>query len=351
MSAAALSNISVRKIRNPGTGETREYFTGTLPSDKIKMLTFVPVVEMSKRTYLDEELGEGYQRPGSATRMRLFGDFVGSHPLSVVPPIILSGRNHWHYDADSECLLIDERAAIIDGQHRAGGFAYLYEQDGEVREVEFFLLPDLTLELEKQEFLTINTTQKGVPQSLNVFLSGSDDSIVADQLRTREDSPFHNRITQVLRQPGDLFTLAAVAKNVGRTFKHGAFVETEIDQRIEIMIQYWTIIADEFPEEWQDIDRSLRDQEFKLLETTGLIAWSLASEDILGPSFDPDSRTMNWDKVKLQVKKLGVTGALEWRKDGEFQGRTGEVGGRIIHKKMQLLLSAQQSNEQADELE
>jgi hypothetical protein len=37
---------------------------------------------------------------------------------------------------------------------------------------------------------------------------------------------------------------------------------------------------------------------------------------------------------------LATPGTLDWRKDGEFQGLTGEVGGAKIHKKMQLVLAS-----------
>jgi DNA sulfur modification protein DndB len=310
-----------------------------MPSDKIKMLTYVPVLEQSKKTYLNEEPADGYQRPGSAVRMRAFGEYVQENPLAVVPPIILSARGKWPFNEEDGSLHVEAPATIIDGQHRAGGYAYLFEKDGIPRSVEFFLLPDLEREQETDEFLTINTTQKGVPKSLGVLLEANDDALVAEELRTRDDSPFKDRITRVVKKKGELFSLAAVARNVGRTFRHGAFEGVGLDEKVEIVLEYWTKIADAFPEEWQDIDRTQQDQQFKLLETTGLIAWSLAADDILGPAFDPETKTMNWDRVEASLGKISTPGALDWLKDGEFQGLTGEVGGARIHKKMQLLLA------------
>lgn len=348
MAVAVIPNVSRRWVTDPGTGESREYFTGTLPSDKAKALTFVPVLEASKKTYLREDVQDGYQQPGSAVRMQRFAEYVRDNPLSVVPPVMLSGRGQWRFVEESSLLEVEAPAAIMDGQHRVGGYWCLFEKDGQPRPIEFFLLPDLELDKEKAEFRTINGTQTGVPKSSNILLESSENAFVAEELRTRKDSPFHDRITRGQRRPGDLFTLAAVERNVGRTFSHGAFSRLGLHDKVEILLRYWDIIADQFPVEWGDIDRPARGQKFKLLETTGLIAWSLAAEEVLGRAFDSAARIMNWNKVKVSVERLATPGALDWGKDGEFQGLTGEVGGGRIHRKMQAIL-AQASSYREDE--
>jgi len=306
----------------------------------IKSLTFVPVKEASKKTYLEEREEDGYQRPGSATRMRMFTNYLIENPLSVVPPVVLSARGTWEFSGRGEVgsVKVYEAAAIVDGQHRVGGYVHLFEKEKQVRNVDVLILSDLSLEQEVEEFLAINNTQRGVPKSLNVLLGGSDESVIAVQLDEDPNSPFHDRIQQVTKSKGDLFTLAAVEKNIRRTFDHGAFEGLDLDSKLDIMMRYWLQIADAFPEEWTDMDANPR--VFKLLETTGLIAWSLVATDILGPSFDPGTASMNWDRVKANLDILSADGALDWRKDGEFQGLTGEVGGAKIHKKMQSLLSS-----------
>lgn len=348
---ATLSNVVRRQVKNPDTGEKRYFYVGTIRSDLARALTFVPVLEHSTKTYLEEKLDNGYQRPGSAARMRQFAQYVSENPLSVVPPVILSGRDAWRYKGASDVgsLEIFDSAAVVDGQHRLGGFVYLYDSDKQPREVDFFLLADLTLEQEKEEFLAINNTQRGVPKSINVLLEQSDDSLVGSELNSRDDSPFRSRITIAKAPPGALFSLAAVAKNVGRTFSHGAFTDVSVDKKIDIMVDYWNRISDAFPEEWDDINRKGSDKQFKLLETTGLIAWSLAGSDVLGPSFDPDMGMMNWDVVGAKIEHLAMPGALDWRKDGEFQGLTGEVGGARIHKKMQQVLATKLEIEDSPE--
>ena len=85
-------------------------------------------------------------------------------PNRLIPPIILSGRGKWEFSGDGLTgkLNITEPAAIIDGQHRAGGLVALFEQTEEIREVDFVCFENLTLEEEIDEFVNINGTQKGV---------------------------------------------------------------------------------------------------------------------------------------------------------------------------------------------
>lgn len=337
---ASIPNVSPRSITSPD-GVVFEYYVGTLRSDLVRALTFVPVFEDSKKTYLNEDTVDGYQRPASAARMRQFGAYLEENPLSVVPPVVLSGRSQWRFRAGQ--LEVFGPAAVIDGQHRLGGFVWLYEEKAMTRPVDFVLLPSLDLMEERREFIAINNTQKGVQKSLTVFLGDSDEARVAAGLAESVESPFFERVTIATRGKNHLFTLAAVAKNVERTFVHGAFpADLSVDAKIEIMCSYWDIIADVFPEEWEDMTR--RPQSFKLLETTGLIACSLAASDILGPAFDPSTKTVNWEMVRTRWQ-WAADGGLDWLKDGAFSGLTGEVGGARIHKEIQRLLAEQDGHE------
>src|SRR5437868_6120804 len=124
------------------------YYYGSISSEKIKGITFVPVNEPSKKSYVQENPHEGYQRPGSQSRMRLFGRYLAEHPNSVVPPVLLSGRDGWKFQLSGSeqpfgKLVVNAPAAIIDGQHRIGGYIYLFEAAGESRPVDFILLADL----------------------------------------------------------------------------------------------------------------------------------------------------------------------------------------------------------------
>lgn len=333
----------VRRIIVSSDGTKREYYLGSIRSDVAKALTFVPVaLEEVKNSPLNQNVEDGYQRQGSPARMRKFTEFLMAHPLSVIPPVVLSGRNKWKFIGDDDFGLLDifGSAAVMDGQHRLGGLVILFEKHATIRTIDFILIPDLPLSEEIKEFTTINSMQRGVSKSLTGRNSITEipEAQIAELLNNDEDSPFFKRISIVAKKPGELFSFAGVMKDAKRTFA-GKLDDLLIDTKVEYMKRYWTIIADEFSEEWNDMDRldEREPMQFKLLETTGLSAWSLAGPDILAPAFNPMTYTIDWDAVAQLIRIVAASG-LDLAKDGEFRGLTGEVGAARIHKKIQSML-------------
>jgi len=339
----------------------RVYFFGTINSDKVKGVTFVPVIEKSPKTPLHEIVEDGYQRPGSEPRMNKFKEFLKRNPESLVPPVILSGRGQWTYQPQSKgiplgTLTIEGPAAILDGQHRLGGYVALYlESPTDVRGVDFLLLDNLNREQEIKEFVIVNNTQVGVPKSLGIHIGAgieglekvlgelADEAWIAWELTTREDSPFQGRISRTKLGPEHLFNLASVAKHIQKMFKQGTFGDCEAEEKLEITIKYWNLIEQLHPREWADIEKlGVRGQgrnqfDFKLLELTGFIAWSaIASSQLLSTSYNNLSHTMDWERVQKMIEALA--NKIDWRKTGEYEGRTGEVGGPVIARDMEKVL-------------
>jgi DNA sulfur modification protein DndB len=336
----------VRRVLEDRNGRRRTYYFGTVMSDVIKEITFVPVLEKSVRTYLTERTEDGYQRYASTSRMADFARFLEMRPLSVAPPVLLSSRGQWAFEPyegqkDLGRLLVYCPAAIVDGQHRVGGFVRLCELKHDVRPVDFILISELPLDEERREFFTINTTQKGVARPLTAYLGMAEDENVwiAWQLNEREDSPFYGRITRQRLQKQHLFALHSVAKNVKRTFDHGAFDQVSAEDKLEILIRYWRLIADKHPKEWEDIAAAGRaDFKYKLLELAGFIAWSHVGPQILGSSFDPEAQSMDWAKVESLIER--ASWGVSWRRDGKFEGMAGEAGGEAIRREIERCISA-----------
>lgn len=335
---ATISNVLRRKWGG------RDYCFGTMTTDKIKDLTFVPVLETSKKTYLRENPDEGYQRPGSPSRMRAFMKFLADHPNSVVPPVLLSGRAQWKFlsdDADGTVgrLQIGGPAAIVDGQHRMGGYVALYEKEEEARDIPFILLEALSVEEEMQEFIVVNNSQKGVPRALTAYLEDTEEAQISWALNEDPDSPLYSRIARITPlQKQHLFALHSVARQMKGLFKRGALVDLDTDTKIEFAEKFFSIVADSLPDEWGDIERlddedsrGRRDFDYKLLELTGLIAWCTVGSLILHRSYSEDAG-MNWENVERHVK---AAGGVDWRKEGQYAGRTGSAGARVIVQDME----------------
>lgn len=345
MAVIGVINNVEKRVRLASDGSQQEYFLGQIPSSLAYEATFVPVIaeEASKvrraRTYL-QETDNGYQRPGSYRRMEAFGSYILANELKYTPAVVLSGRNEWKYSEQDNTLTIHAPAAIIDGQHRVGGHIVAFGSDQFDRTIDFVVM-NISMDDEKQLFLDINSNAKSVSTGIVSILGRRSGSSVAEALNSHADSLFKGRFYIAQSSPGTLFNIASVAKEVGTTFRHGVFegIKNDTDLQFDIMLGYWEIIATAFPEEWADMDKPRNQREYKLLELTGLMAMSLASDEILVPAFDMNSSTVDFDKVERIVNFLKASGQLDWRKDGMFQNQTGFGGAGPIHRKIQQILA------------
>ena len=335
----------VRRTQVDAAGRQREYFLGQMQSSQAGEITFVPVVkdeaEKVKRSkaYLNET-NDGYQRPGSPRRMEAFGRYLAENERLYIPAVVLSGRNKWVFSEVDNSITVDSPAAIIDGQHRVGGYISAYLTDEVDRLIEFVVL-NISVEEEQQLFLDINSNAKSVATGLVSVLGRRTDAIVADTLNSHPNSIFKDRFYITTKRPGTLFNIASVAKEIGTTFRHGVFegIKDDVDLKNDIMNTYWEVIATAFKDEWNDINLKANQQEFKLLELTGLMAMALAAEEILAPSFDMASSTINFDEVEEKIKFLAESNELDWSKSGMFKGQTGFGGAGPIHRKIQQILA------------
>lgn len=321
------------------TAGKNTYFFGTLSSDKAKIATFVPVIEESE-TFLNQNTDQGYQRPGTKSRMNKFKRYLAENPNRLVPPVILSARNQWKFEGSGDVgkLSLLGKAAIIDGQHRMGGLVALFDETDEARPIDFICFANLTRDEEIDEFTTINGEQRGVPKALNTFLKGEEDSLLGWDLNETEESPLKGKIFRTKGDSHTYYALHSIAKNIKRTFDHGAFEATlEYDQKLEVLIEYWKLIAKHNPAAWADMSVAKRAQKMKLAELTGNIAWSLVAPQILIKGWAPSTGTFNWKVIDDVVGY--VSSDVDWSKDGEYQGLTGEVGGRRIAKQLESILA------------
>ena len=332
MTLATIKNVVKRKAGN------RNYFFGTLNSSIAREVTYVPVIE-AKESFLEQKTQHGYQRPGLKNRMIKYKKYLDENPNRLIPPVILSARGNWKFSGEGSIgsLTIEAPAAIVDGQHRVGGLVALFNEKEEGRDFDFICFEKLTIDEETNEFVTINGEQKGVHPALTVYLKGEEDSKIAWALNTEPNSPFKDKIYRTQADPNTFFALHSMVKNVKATFSHGAFLDLDHEDKLEVLIKFWSIIAAHHEEPWKDMHRKKRDQEFKLLELTGIIAWSSVAPEVLNKGFNPNTKIFDWDKIDDIVKFMSTD--VDWSKTGEYQGRTGFAGGNAIAQHLQSILS------------
>ena len=331
------------------------FFKGAFSSDLARQITQVHVFEESKTNYVTEtpriDGCEGYQRPALATRQKRFADYLEGRrdAETFAPPVILNAHGRWEFETSTEggnygALCVRAAANVIDGQHRLGGYIAHFEKHAEPRHVDFIAYENLSADREKWVFHTINTNQKGVPAALSVIIDDREwFNRLARKVAEDSSSPFMGKVSMA-GQPGGqyLWKLNAVARNLERMFKSGAFVNTPEESKYDIFVKYWESIRDTHSSAWEDYDRATRERTHKLLELTGLIAYSRLFDDRFSKNYNSTSDTVDWDAVQRDLEEL--SGRLELEKDGEFKGQTGEYGAGQMLQRMQTIFAQQRQD-------
>ena len=336
----------------------RQYLFGTTRASVLHGITYVPLdQENPKSSFVQERLG-GYQRWGSQSRMTLFKKYLEQNPSVFVPPLLLSAKT-WEFKPSNDSpdygdLLVFGAAAIVDGQHRAGGYFARLKQDSVDSEVDFVCCLGLDRDQERDMFLDVNNTQRGVDKGLTAYLRGGPYAVIAEAMNTDSDSPFRGRISRQKPLPTQLFKFHSFSQAAEKTFANGRLKDLPADVKIDALKRYWGIIADTFDEAWEH-DMAVIDQpdggrskmQFKLLELTGLLAWSLVAPQILADAYVSESFGFDWQRVQ---SKLQDCVGLDWRKDGQYAGRTGTAGASVIRADIERMLpSGSIVNTESDE--
>ena len=364
----------------------RTFYTGWMSVADIFDAVFVPVTKKTKlpktqKAIIEtlEEREGGYQRCATRARQYKIAKYYLETPLAIIPPVLLSDRGLWKWDASENgtigTLKIDEKAAVVDGQHRLGGLRLYATMDGadKERRLPFIVVANLPIEEEKKEFLTINTTQKGVPKAHTAFLE-SDRWWNFVALSLNESGPFEGRIQAAggVREPWHLdLKLHSVANAIHDCFeaaKDKADVwgfETDDERKDEmpaLVIRYWELIAEVFADEFNDLERlpypehlgrgggegNTRQFEYKLLELTGFIAWMWFLEQFAVNIWNSNTKTLNETELLKYLTWIRETEepfyqtdgtklfrkVVEWDKTGKFVGRTGGAGAKPILEEM-----------------
>ena len=127
-----MSDFAINNVLRLGS-DSQVYYFATASNDVIGQYIKVLVIEPSNENYVEEDIVQGYQRPASSRRQREIGDYLRGNPDDVVPPAVLNGAGEWTFTPDISnpsigTLTLKGKAHVIDGQHRLGGYIYLWNQ-------------------------------------------------------------------------------------------------------------------------------------------------------------------------------------------------------------------------------
>ena len=327
-----------------------KYFLGTLHACEIKELTMVPVVTQTPPTAEDPELqlnensADGYQRAGDTQRMQKIATFVKQKPACVIPPVLLSCRSQWTFEPSPKnpsigTLVANNLAAIVDGQHRLGGLWRLAKDNSSSTELKnrvipFMAVADMTLEGEKQEFVDINGNQRGVKKSLLRYLDRhlTFSGRAATALMEDEESVFKGRIDEQKKRDWTLILFGAAQECVDEMFGEILQIKKfdpkrnshQQERALEFALSYWRTVKDTLPAFWSDLDQmpsvgSHKSKEhrgttafrYRLLEETGLRAFSRLACDLFAMTWMDALQTPSWDTITQYLQSLGSSDRIE----------------------------------------
>lgn len=311
-----IENVLMSKMRGKVT------YLGNLSASSALQLTYVKP--------FDHPSGKGYQRPVDNKRCNDFAMYLSKGDNALFTPILLNAESHWEfipYDKSRPTygrLLCKNQASLMDGQHRLGGIKrYTQDTNSEIQ-VPFLVFHYLDEDEEIQLFDTINTKAKGIGVSLSKYLKRNSDeySWIATQLITRGDSPFHfiGSLTGK-RNVGRHVTLQNLYKILEIMFKSDQLSRLTKEEKLVIVIFYFTAIKELFNKEWLDY------KDYRITHIVCLNALAFAGAELLLKVVHLKEKHIDYGLISKHIQKIR---GIDWSSDGPFKYIKGLNGSKTL---------------------
>jgi len=304
-----------------GTSGSHSVFLGFAPAHILKKHSFADI--------LNEDTGEGYQRPFNTKHSLDFKRYINNHNSST-PPLTFNlrkdNKNLWSIqgkDGRSASLLLRRGSrclAQVDCQHRLGAL-----DDIDI-ELPFMAYIGLDLRQEMAIFNVINSKAKGLSSSLTDYHESKLNADLANEaphlyisLKLNEDvdSPWFKMIRYGGKTTSGLKRRASfrmIQKTVTSFLSQTKSKELgTLEEKYQIISNFWKAMQELFAEEWEDHRHHL------ITKGVGLYSLMLILADIV--KYDHKaSFTSDYFKAMLSPLKPG----FDWSSNGRFA----YVGGR-----------------------
>jgi DNA sulfur modification protein DndB len=324
-----LSSIKIRGLI--GRCGKLQVFLAFAPANLLWNISFADI--------LDEDTGEGYQRPHNIAHSRSFKKYITQPNASTIPLTFNLRKDlskYWkieEYKNGHAVLYINSNArclAQVDCQHRLG------ELKDENIPFAFMTFIGLSLREEMALFNVINSKAKGLSSSLTDFHESNlltDLSNVAPHLyiarKLNEDpkSPWF----RLIRYGGETTSglkrrtsLRMMQKAIFRFFKHTQESLTgTIDEKYQLILSFWNSVQNIFPTEWSDHRHNL------LTKGVGLYALMYIFEDIVNSAPNQILAEHNFENVLMRLK-----GNISWDSQGMFAHAGGQKGAVEVYQSL-----------------
>ena len=320
------TNNAIRLAGQLGVCGHLEVFLGFAPAHVLHSASFADT--------LDEDTGEGYQRPCSLTHSRNFRQYILQPGTSTIP-LTFNLReelsDNWQIVRQKNgratlCLTRSSRClARVDCQHRLGELS-----DSEIP-LAYMSFIGLALREEMALFNVINSRAKGLSSSLtdyhesqllNDLATEAPHLYIARRLNEDPESPWYRMIRYGGETTSGLkrrTSLRMMQKTVQRFLKQtNELALGNIDDKYEVVARYWRAVARVFPDEWRDHRHHLLTKGIGLYSLMYLLAdivqqygGRCPSEDEFASELLPLKTCIDWASKGMFADAGGQKGAIE----------------------------------------
>lgn len=305
-----------------------EVFMGFASAKLLRSVSFADV--------LDEETGDGYQRPPNKGHSLDFKKYI-MRPQSSTIPLTFNLRNefkrNWQVrrgktgravlciEKDTKCL------AQVDCQHRLGE---LHDVDVPLAFMSFI---GLDLRAEMAQFVIINSKSKGLSSSLTDYhesnllsdlASEAPHLFIARKLNEDPDSPWFKLIryggettSGLKRKTSFRMMQKATLRFLSQTKRMGM---GDVNAKYSMVCAFWRAVKELFPAEWADHRHHL------ITKGVGLHSLMRLLGDIIvadGPG--------NSSAEYFHGRIIGLTERIDWSANGPFANAGGQKGVQEVH--------------------
>jgi DNA sulfur modification protein DndB len=313
-----------------------EVFLGFAPASRLLASSFADV--------LNEDTGEGYQRPRNAAHSRSFRQYIAQPNTSTIPltfNLRKSLSRYWRIDRhrSGAATLHIRRGppclAQVDCQHRLGE---LEKQD---ISLAFMTFIGLDLRTEMALFNVINSKAKGLSSSLTDYHETKllDDLaeeaphlLIAKRLNEEPDSPWYRLVryggetSSGLRRRTSLRMLQTCIHRFLKQCNGAPLGDAEA--KYALVVTFWKAVKAIFPEAWGDHRHHL------LTKGVGLYSMMSLLADLVREARTPEL-SEEWFRRRL----MPLADAIDWSSKGMFANAGGKKGATEVHLMLRRVVS------------
>jgi len=300
-----------------------EAFLGFAPAELLYRLSFADV--------LNEETGEGYQRPRNIAHSVSFKHYITQPKTSTITLTFNLRRelsSNWRVQRKEDgrgvlCLKNGTRSlAQVDCQHRLGEL-----QNSDIP-LAFMAFIGLDLRAEMALFNVINSKAKGLSSSLtdyhesnllNDLANEAPHLYIARKLNEDPNSPWHRMIRYGGETNSGLkrrTSLRMMQKSIQRFLRQSyPSALDRVEENYELIRIFWKAVENTFSEDWKNPRHSL------LTKGVGLYSLMLLLSDLVKNSEEKVSSEAYFGCKLRQIK-----GVIDWGSSGTFANAGGQKG-------------------------